>query len=93
MGEEKGWCVFFFFFLSRILLEFLVVFDTRLMLIVYCLVHARYFLELDIIIAGIWNFRKLLDSLVFLDTRYSVYFCTFVFNTRYFDVQYTRYIL
>lgn len=43
----------FFFFLSRILLEFLVVFDTRLMLIVYCLVHARYFLELDIIIAGI----------------------------------------
>lgn len=55
MGEEKGWCVFFFFFLSRILLEFLflVVFDTRLTLIVYCLVHARYFLELDIIIAGI----------------------------------------
>lgn len=53
MGEEKGWCVFFFFFLSRILLEFLVVFDTRLTLIVYCLVHARCFLELDIIIAGI----------------------------------------
>lgn len=45
--------VIFFFFLSRILLEFLVVFDTRLTLIVYCLVHARCFLELDIIIAGI----------------------------------------
>lgn len=45
--------IFFFFFLSRILLEFLVVFDTYLTLIVYCLVHARYFLELDIIIAGI----------------------------------------
>lgn len=62
-----------------------------LILIVYRLLYARYFFKSRYYNCRYLEFQLLLDS-----SRYSilgVYFYTFVFNIRYFDVQYfNRYI-